>query len=91
MESKTLLTTSVILLVAMIPFAFILRPLKPGLELYLLTGCLISIALFLLPFFHINWSVLRRIFIAFSLPMIGVVVWCIGFVMADYKIITRLF
>jgi hypothetical protein len=92
MESKPFLVTLIIILSVIIPMAFIFRPIKQfPLNYYFGFGCAVLVLLFLLPVLHEDWTIGTKILGAFGLPIVGAGVWVIGFVVADYKIIDRLF
>ena len=92
MESKLFLVVLVIILALIIPMAFVFRPIKQiPLNYYFAFGCGVLVLLFLLPFFHADWTIGKKVLGALGLPVVGAVVWVIGFVVADYKIIDRLF
>jgi hypothetical protein len=92
MESKPFLVTLIIILALIIPMAFIFRPIKQfPLNYYFAFGCVILVLLFFLPFLNADWTIGNKILGALGLPFVGAAVWVVGFVLADYKIIDRLF
>jgi hypothetical protein len=79
------------LLAVTLLLAFIFRPMQKGLDYYVLSGWIVVMMIFFLPYFNGQFSVLKKILLSFALPCLLFVVWCVGFLMADYKIITKLF
>jgi uncharacterized membrane protein YccF (DUF307 family) len=71
--------------------AFVFRPMQKGLDYYVLSGWIVLIVIFFLPYFNGQFSVVKKILMSFGMPCLLFVVWCVGFLMADYKIITKLF
>jgi hypothetical protein len=91
MQTDTLTIINLILYAVIIAGAFILKPLARGLDYYLLLGVILTIVIFVLSFFHANWLLWKRLLIAASYSAGSVIVWIIFFVVANFRIMTKLF
>jgi hypothetical protein len=71
--------------------AFIFRPMEKGLDYYVSCGLILIMSIFFVPYFNDQFGILKKVLMSLALPCLLFVVWCVGFLMADYKIITKLF
>lgn len=71
--------------------ALILAQFKSGLNIYVAAGFITYLIFILLPFFEKNWSIGRRIVHCTVMIVVFPMVWTMGFMLADFRLIDRLF
>jgi hypothetical protein len=91
METKTLTGVGIAIVVVTFLCAFMLRPMKKALDYYLLAGVILLLIMFVVPYFHAHWSVGRKVLISLLSLIVEAGVWVVGFILAGYRIIDRLF
>ena len=62
-----------------------------GNGVYFALGIITLLFSFVLPFFQKEWPQSKRLLLAFLFLLGSVVIWCVGFMLADFQIMCRLF
>jgi hypothetical protein len=91
MDTKTLAGLMIAAVVVTLVIAFIFKPMDRGLDYYFVGGIILVVIIFVIPYFHITWGVGKKVLISVLVSTGLVGVWVLGFVIAGYKIINRLF
>ncbi|HEY1039570.1 MAG TPA: hypothetical protein VGF30_09215 [Bacteroidia bacterium] len=95
MKSKQIFFAGVFVFIQLmqisIAFATASNSCGEGGERYAITGVVCLLLDFLIPFFNTNSQLWKRILFAFLLAILSALIWILGFVISDHRIMCKLF